>query len=71
MEAVPSECLLRRAGPPHRVAGINGVQVDDERLAAVLHPDSRLLCLYDQALHGEAVPPLRAKFTPPSPPTRA
>ena len=53
MEAAPSDCLLRRAGPPHRVAGINGVQIDDERLAAVLHPDSHLLCLYDQALHSE------------------
>ena len=53
MEAAPSECLLRRAGPPHRVTGINGVQFDDERLAAVLHPDSHLICLYDQALHSE------------------
>jgi gluconolactonase len=46
-------CLLRHPGPPTLVEGINGVQLDDARLAAVLSPDARLLCLYDQATHGE------------------
>ena len=53
MEATRSDCLLRQAGPAHRVLGINGVQLDDERLTAVLDPDARLVCLYDQAIHGE------------------
>ena len=35
------------------VERINGVQIDDARLANVLSPDARLLCLYDQAIHGE------------------
>ena len=46
-------CILRYPGPPELVENINGVQIDDERLAAVLNPASRLVCLYDQALHSE------------------
>ena len=46
-------CLLRHAGPPTPVPDINGVQIDDDRLAAVLDPGARLLCLYDKALHSE------------------
>ncbi len=53
MPVTHDECLLRPAGPPHRVTGLNGVQIDDERLAAVLDPKSHLIRLYDQALHGE------------------
>ena len=45
--------LLRRPGAPELVAGFRGVQVDDERLAAVLSRDAPLLCLYDGTVHGE------------------
>ena len=50
---MPETCLLRYPGPPRRIEGLNGVQIDDARLAAVLAPDAPLLCLYDQALHSE------------------
>ena len=46
-------CLLRHPGTPNPVERINGVQIDDARLAEVLSPDAGLLCLYDQTLHGE------------------
>ncbi len=45
--------LLRRAGPPKRVAQFQGVQIDDPRLAEILSPDAKLLCLYEGTLHGE------------------
>lgn len=45
--------LLRRAGPPKPVEGFRGVQIDDERLAAVLPHDSSLLVLYEGTLHAE------------------
>jgi len=49
----PRTCLLRRPGPPEPVRGTMGVQIDDERLAAVLDRETPLLTLYDQALHSE------------------
>jgi len=45
--------LLRRIGPPQRVKGFRGVQVDDERLAPILKSDAPLWCLYEGTLHGE------------------
>lgn len=45
--------LLRRAGPPKSVKDFRGVQIDDARLAEVLSPDAKLLCLYEGTLHGE------------------
>ena len=45
--------LLRRAGPPQPVADFPGVQIDDERLASVLPPDSNLLLLHEGTLHAE------------------
>jgi gluconolactonase len=45
--------LLRRAGPPEPLASFRGAQIDDPRLAEVLSPDARLLCLYEGTLHGE------------------
>lgn len=45
--------LLRRAGPPKPVEGFRGVQIDDERLAAVLPADSKLMILHDGTLHAE------------------
>ncbi len=50
---VIERCLLRHPGAPQPVPNLNGVQIDDDRLAAVLDPASPLLCLYDQALHSE------------------
>ena len=45
--------LLRRAGPPKPIAGFQGVQIDDPRLADILSPDAKLLCLHEGTLHGE------------------
>jgi gluconolactonase len=45
--------LLRRAGPPKPVENFQGVQIDDPRLADILPPDAKLLCLYEGTLHGE------------------
>ena len=45
--------VLRRPGAPDPVAAFTGVQIDDDRLAAVLSPDARLLILYEGALHSE------------------
>ena len=45
--------LLRRAGPPTPVEGFRGVQIDDERLAAVLPPETRPVVLYEGTLHAE------------------
>ncbi|MDT7951131.1 MAG: SMP-30/gluconolactonase/LRE family protein [Acetobacteraceae bacterium] len=45
--------LLRRAGPPKPVENFRGVQIDDERLSAVLPADSELLILYEGTLHAE------------------
>lgn len=45
--------LLRRAAPPKHVEDFAGVQIDDPRLAQVLSPDAKLLCLYEGTLHGE------------------
>ena len=45
--------LLRRPGPPRPVAGFQGVQIDDPRLAAVLAADATLLCLHEGTLHAE------------------
>ena len=45
--------LLRKAGPPKPVEDFQGVQIDDPRLAEVLSPDAKLLCLYEGTLHGE------------------
>ena len=45
--------LLRRPGPPRHVESFRGVQIDDPRLAEVLSPGARLLCLYEGTLHGE------------------
>lgn len=44
---------LRRSGPPKPVPSFRGVQIDDDRLAAVLPRDAALLCLYEGTLHGE------------------
>ena len=45
--------LLRRAGPPQPVEGFRGVQIDDERLAAILPPHSQLMIVHDGTLHAE------------------
>ena len=45
--------LLRHAGPPKNVDPFQGVQIDDPRLADILSPDTKLLCLYEGTLHGE------------------
>ena len=45
--------LLRRAGPPRPVDGFRGVQIDDDRLAAVLPAESRLMVYYEGTLHAE------------------
>jgi hypothetical protein len=45
--------LLRRPGPPERVEGFPGVQIDDPRLAEVLAADAPLLRLHEGTLHGE------------------
>ena len=45
--------ILRWTGAPGEVAGFTGVQLDDGRLAAVLPPPSRLLKLYEGAVHTE------------------
>ena len=45
--------LLRRAGAPQPVADFPGVQIDDERLAAVLPPGTPLLLLHEGSLHAE------------------
>lgn len=44
--------LLRRPGFPNR-ARFRGVQIDDDRLAAVLLPDAPLLLLHEGAIHAE------------------
>ena len=45
--------LLRRTGGPGEVSAFAGVQIDDDRLAAVLPPRSPLLTLYEGAIHSE------------------
>lgn len=50
---LPLGRLLRRAGPPEPVVGFRGVQIDDARLAAILHADTKLMLLYDGTLHAE------------------
>lgn len=45
--------LLRRPGPSTAVADWRGVQIDDERLAAVLSPDAALTMMYEGTIHGE------------------
>lgn len=45
--------VLRRAGSPDRVNFFPGVQIDDDRLAAILPPDQPLLQLYEGTVHGE------------------
>lgn len=45
--------LLRRSGPAERAKGFRGVQIDDDRLAAVLPPDTPLLVLHEGAIHAE------------------
>lgn len=52
---MPSDkpCLLRRPGAPETVAGFTGVQIDDDRLEAVIARTSPLLRLYEHAAHGE------------------
>jgi len=45
--------LLRRPGAPQPVAGWRGVQIDDDRLAAVLASDAPLLILHEGTVHGE------------------
>lgn len=52
-EALLPGRLLRRAGSPTPVDGFRGVQIDDERLRAVLPPEARLMVLYEGALHAE------------------
>ena len=46
-------CLLRRPAPPETVEGFTGVQIDDERLEAVIDRATPLLRLYAHAAHGE------------------
>ena len=45
--------LLRQPGPATGVADWRGVQIDDERLAAELRPEAKLMILYEGTLHGE------------------
>ncbi len=45
--------LLRKPGPPQPSGNFPGVQIDDARLAEVLSPNAKLLCLYEGTLHGE------------------
>ena len=45
--------LLSRAGPPERVEPFKGIQIDDDRLAEVLLPQTALLMLYKGTIHGE------------------
>lgn len=45
--------LLRHAGAPEPMAGFRGVQIDDDRFAAVLPADAPLLVLHEGTLHGE------------------
>ena len=45
--------LLRRAGPPEPADHFRGVQIDHDRLAAVLSPDAPLLVLHEGTLHAE------------------
>jgi gluconolactonase len=44
---------LRHAGSPETVANVRGIQIDDDRLTAVLSPDALLLKLYEGTIHGE------------------
>ena len=45
--------LLRRPGAARPLADFAGVQIDDDRLASVLAPDSTPVVLYEGALHAE------------------
>ncbi|MGH6992909.1 MAG: SMP-30/gluconolactonase/LRE family protein [Caulobacteraceae bacterium] len=45
--------LLRRAGPPTRLEGLAGVQIDDARLSKVVPPEAPLLALHLGTIHGE------------------
>ncbi|MEO5868181.1 MAG: SMP-30/gluconolactonase/LRE family protein [Sphingomonas sp.] len=45
--------LLQRSGPIGSIAEFRGVQIDDDRLADVLSPNTPLLKLYGGTLHGE------------------
>lgn len=45
--------LLRAAGQPVPLDGARGVQIDDDRLGAVLPADARLMLLYEGAVHAE------------------
>lgn len=45
--------LMRRRGAVGAVSSFAGVQIDDARLARVLPPDTRLLDLYEGAIHAE------------------
>lgn len=53
MDAKRSGALLRRPGPPTALPDFKGVQVDDERFAAVLPPGSRPLVLHEGCIHAE------------------
>ncbi len=44
---------LRYSGPPDAIANCRGVQIDDDRLRAVLPRESVLLNLYEGTIHGE------------------
>lgn len=55
MPPLPGTERLRDPGSPKRVEDFTGVQVDDDRLLAVISPDAPLLALYDQGLHLEGV----------------
>ncbi len=46
--------LLRRAGPSKPAERFPGVQIDDDRLAAILAPDATLMVLHEGSLHAES-----------------
>ena len=46
-------CLLRRPAPAGLDTSFRGVQIDDQRLAAVLPADAPLLVLHEGAIHAE------------------
>lgn len=45
--------VLRRPGAPRQLDSHRGVQVDDDRLSAVLASDAPILILHEGAIHGE------------------
>ena len=45
--------LLRRPGPPKPAQGFRGLQLDDDRLSAVVPQGAELLVLYEGTLHAE------------------